>query len=162
MPRIKHVMFRMFFEKAYQGHLSLRRHMKGIWEAYISLRSKHMLSWHGTRFQRFGTCSMFRTCSAHRVPHMFRTSRIAICTWKKPRGMPLAGKRAQISEIRQFKKLFTLLVSEKSNSQNRHIYNFHASKNPDTNVRGISSLESGERVPHMFRTFPIETEFHAN
>ena len=74
----------------------------------------------------------------------------------------LADKRAQISEFRQFKKMFTLLVSEKSNSQNRHIYNFHASKNPDTNVRGISSLESGERVPHMFRTVPIGTGFHAN
>ena len=109
---------------------------------------------------------MFRTCSAHRVPHMFRTCSerpgLLFALGKSPCGMPLAGKRAQISEIRQFKKLFTLLVSEKSNSQNRHIYNFHVSKNPDTNVRGISSLESGERVPHMFRTVPIGTEFHAN
>ena len=45
--------------------------------------------------------------------------------------------------------MFTLLVSGKSNSQNRHIYNFHTSQNPDTNVRGISSLESGECVPHI-------------
>ena len=76
--------------------------------------------------------------------------------------MTLAGKKAQISEIRQFKKLFTLLVFEKANSQNRHIYHFHASKNPDTNNRGISDIKSWKRVPHMFRTVLIGTVFHAN
>ena len=105
-------------------------------------------------------------CSAH-VPHIvFRTCSerpgLLFSFRKKPIWDALAGKKSQISENWQFKKLFTLLVFEKSNSQNRHIYHFHASKNPDTNVRGISSLESGERVPHMFRTFPIGTELHAN
>ena len=76
--------------------------------------------------------------------------------------MPMAGKRIQISEIRQFQKKFTLLDFEKSNSQIRHIYHFHASKNPDTNNRGISNIKSGKRVPHMFRTVPIGTVFHAN
>ena len=85
--------------------------------------------------------SMFRTSCSEHVPNMFRTSRIAISTQKNPYGMPL---RPQIWEIRHFQKLFTLLVFEKSNSQNRHIYHFHASKNPDTN----NPWESGS----MFRT----------
>ena len=97
-----------------------------------------MLSWHGTRFQRFGTCSMFRTCSAHRCLHMFRTCSenpgLLFSLRKSPYGMPLADKRAQISECHSFDKMFTLLVSEKK-SQNRHINSFHAPKNPDTNVR---------------------------
>ena len=122
---------------------------------------------HGSRGLEHVPCSahvphiVFRTCSAH-VPNMFRTSRISIFTQKKLLRDALAGKRAQISEIRQFNKLFTLLVFEKSNSQNRHIYHFHVSKNPYTNFRGISSLEFGEGVPHMFRTVPIGTGFHAN
>ena len=74
----------------------------------------------------------------------------------------MAGKRIQISEIGQFRELFTLLDFGKSNSQNRHIYNFHAFKIPDTNNRGISNIKSGKRVPHMFRTVPIGTVFHAN
>jgi hypothetical protein len=41
MPRIRHFMFRKFFEDAYEKHLSLRRHMGRIWEAYMSLR-EHM------------------------------------------------------------------------------------------------------------------------
>ena len=52
VPRIIHFMFQKFIEEAYERHLkcfwraserfiSLRRHMRGIWEAYISLR-KHM------------------------------------------------------------------------------------------------------------------------
>ena len=76
--------------------------------------------------------------------------------------MPMAGKRIQISENRQLQELFTLLDFEKLNSQNRHIYHFHASQNPDTNNRGISNIKSGKRVPHMFRTVPIGTVFHAN
>ena len=106
-------------------------------------------------------------CSAH-VPHIvFRTCSerpglLFSFRKKNVMGCPSRQNNSNIMKKCQFKKLFTLLVSEKSNSQNRHIYNFHASKNPDTNVRGISSLESGERVPHMFRTFPIGTEFHAN
>ena len=74
----------------------------------------------------------------------------------------MAGKRIQISEIRKFQKMFTFLDFGKSNSQNRHIYHVHVSKNPDTNNRGISNIKSGERVPHMFRTVPIGTVFHAN
>ena len=76
--------------------------------------------------------------------------------------MPIAGKRIQISEIRQFQELFTLLDFEKSNSQTRNIYHSHASTNPDTNNRGIFDIESGKRVPHMFRTVPIGAVFDAN
>ena len=85
--------------------------------------------------------SMFRTCSEHRVPNMFRTSRIAISSQNCLYRMP---PRPQIWEILHFQELFTLLVFEKSNSQNRHICNFHASKNPDTD----NPWSSGS----MFRT----------
>ena len=68
----------------------------------------------------------------------------------------MAGKRIQTSEICQFQKTFTLLDFEKSNSQNRHIYHFHASQNPDTKIRGKYNIQSGKRVPHMFRTCSAE------
>ena len=84
---------------------------------------------------------MFRTSCSEHVPNMFRTSRIAISTQKSPYGIPL---RPQIWEIRHYHKLFTLLVFEKSNSQNRHIYHFHAPTIPDTD----NPWESGS----VFRT----------
>ena len=92
---------------------------------------------------------MFRTSCSEHVRNMFRTSRIAISTQRTPYGMPL---RPQIWEIRHFLKLFTLLVFEKLNSQNRHVCHFHASKNPDTDNR----WEAGRHVPNMFRTFGSE------
>ena len=87
----------------------------------------------------------------------------AIFTKKKaPAGCQWQAKGFKYQKFANFKKLFTLLDFGKSNSQNRHIYNVHAFKNPDTNNRGISNIKSGKRVPHMFRTVPIGTVFHAN
>ena len=84
-------------------------------------------------------------CSAH-VPHIrFRTcSEHPGLLFSLTCGMPMADKRIQISEIPQFQnKMFTLLDFDNSYSQNRHIYHFHASRNPDTHNRGISNIKSG-------------------
>ena len=45
--------------------------------------------------------------------------------------MPTADKEPIFLKIDRFRKLFTLLVFKKSNSQNNPVYIFHASKNPD-------------------------------
>ena len=106
-----------------------------IWEGFR--KEQWFLSWLRTWFQRFHVPNIvFRTCSEH-IPN------VQDCYFQpeSPYGMPL---RSQIWEIPHFQELFTLLVFEKSNSQNRHIYNFHAPTNPDTNI----PWESGS----MFRT----------
>ena len=72
-----------------------------------------MLSWQRTWFQRFRTCSMFRTCSAHRVPHMFRTSRIAMFTKKKaPAGCQWQAKGFKYQKLVNFQNCLHFSISE--------------------------------------------------
>ena len=62
---------------------------------------------------RFHVPHMFRTCSAHRVPHMLRTSRIAILTKKTaPVGCQWQTKGFKYQKFLNFKKCLHFSISK--------------------------------------------------
>ena len=76
--------------------------------------------------------------------------RNAVLLRKKSCGTPIAGKELLFSKNDRFKELLALLDFEKSDSQNKLIYNFHAFKNPHRTSQILFRGGSGVKKNNIF------------